>query len=152
MRVRRVASGGRLLDIPQRVRGEYALFIRPIECPLDRDHRIPPSSFPILCVQPVADVDRLQFDGGSAGVQATETLKEVLVQQIGGPLVVPFRVRQEQVAYLGGEDLGRVGLGTRVGTPSVCRKRRGWALGCSIPLSTSKGPAHHQSGRRDGSV
>ena len=84
--------------------------------PLSQDaDGVPLPTLPDAGVKPPGDVDRLQFVGDGSPIEFAEALKEVLVPDVCGTLVVLLGVRQEQVSDLGDEDLiglwkvGRVG-------------------------------------------
>jgi hypothetical protein len=92
------------------------LLVGPVEGALDGGGRVTPPAVPAgVGVEPPGDVDRFKFAGGQACVQVAEALQEVLVPEVGGPLVVPLGVRQEQVRDPGGEDLVRLRQVRRVG-------------------------------------
>jgi hypothetical protein len=109
------AGGRRLLDVAERVGREDALLVGPVEGPLERDDGVPLTALPRARVEPASDVDRLQFVGLSSAVERAKTLKEVLVPDVGGLLVVNLGVREEQVAHLRDEDLTGLWQVRRVG-------------------------------------
>ncbi len=84
------SPSGWLLDIPQRVWRENALLVGPVEHTLDSDHGVPLPSLPRAGIEPFGDVEWFQLTGREPPIEFAETLKEVLVPDIGRPLVVLF--------------------------------------------------------------